>query len=102
VFVWIIITDAFLWVLGPAKWGEFSHNALGLHQSPIVIQPSDAVYEQQLQERTLQIHYTDMESCSLVNTGRSVQFNAPAGKCCTSSFVSVSFESWQAPWEWGQ
>jgi len=50
-----------------------------------VVRAADAVYEQRLQENALKFHYTDMEACGLVNTGRSVQLNVPAAKCCMSS-----------------
>jgi len=86
----IIIISAYLyltgpWIAGPARWGEYTADALGLRQSPIVVRAADAVYEQRLQENALKFHYTEMEACSLVNTGRSVQLNVPAAKCCMSS-----------------
>jgi len=69
---------------GPAKWGEYAADALGLHQSPIVVHPADAMYDQRLQDNALKFHYTDMEACTIINTGRSVQLVAPAAKCCMS------------------
>jgi len=75
----------FTQIAGPAKWGEYATDALGRHQSPIVISPTAAVYDPRLQDNALKFHYDDMEACTFINTGRSVQFDAPAAKCCTSS-----------------
>jgi len=69
-------------IAGPAKWGEYAPHALGLHQSPVVISSADAVYEKQLQDSALKFHYTDMEACSIINTGRSVQIISPTAQCC--------------------
>ena len=76
--------DSCTQIVGPAKWGEYAEEALGRQQSPIVINPADAVYEQWLQDNAVKFHYEDMEGCSFVNTGRSVQLVVPAGKCCKS------------------
>ena len=70
---------------GPAKWGEFTTNALGRHQSPIAIRSAEAVYSQRLRDSPLKLLYADMDACNLVNTGRSVQLVAPAATCCTST-----------------
>jgi len=82
---WNGYLDSFTQIAGPSKWGEYAPDALGKHQSPVVISPADALYEQRLQDSPLKFHYAELEACDFINTGRSVQFNAPAGKCCMYS-----------------
>jgi len=84
VCVCVCVCDA----AGPAKWGEYAAHALGPRQSPIVIRAADAIYDQRLQENALQLHYTEMDGCSLSNSGRSVQLNVPAAKCCMWRFYA--------------
>lgn len=87
---------------GPSRWGELAPNALGLHQSPIVIHPADAVYDQRLQDNALKLHYTDMEACSIVNTGRSVQLNVPSAKCYVEGGpLNNKYELRQFHFHWG-
>lgn len=87
---------------GPAKWGEYAPNALGLHQSPIVIHPAEAVFEQRLQENALKFHYTEMEACSLINSGRSVQLTVPAAKCYVEGGpLDSKYELKQFHFHWG-
>jgi len=59
-----------------------------------VISPADAVYEQRLQDNALKFHYADMEGCSFINTGRSVQLVVPAGKCCKAQLLNKSLGIW--------
>lgn len=58
---------------GPATWQCVAPAARGLHQSPVNITASDVVYDAQLSQRPLSIHY-DAASCkTLLNNGHSLQ-----------------------------
>jgi carbonic anhydrase len=58
---------------GPSHWGETAPDALGRHQSPIDIIPSEADFDRTLPDRPIVISYSDHHSFNLQNNGHSVQ-----------------------------
>jgi carbonic anhydrase len=58
---------------GPTTWTHVAPAAKGLHQSPVNIDTSDAVYEPTLTSKPLKVVYVPANSKTLINNGHSVQ-----------------------------
>lgn len=58
---------------GPSTWSKVAPAAKGLHQSPVDIRTSEAVYDRVLTVKPLEIRYVPLHSKALLNNGHSVQ-----------------------------
>jgi carbonic anhydrase len=68
--------------LGPSHWPDIVPDAGGKFQSPVVISPSLAVYDPQLHNFPMQVHYSPTAARDMHNHGRSVQFNIHGTDSC--------------------
>lgn len=76
---WYTATFVKLWnscgLSGPDHWDEMHLVAKKIHikQSPINIVPSEAVFEEKLQRKPLEVVYDASQAQQLINNGHSIQ-----------------------------
>lgn len=87
---------------GPSHWVDIAPNAAGLKQSPIIIHPTEAVFNKQLDANKLHIAYEPVENARLINNGHSVQVEVPSSNSYVDGGpLSGKYQLRQFHFHWG-